>query len=287
MANTADIIYTEPETTKKTKRIWELDFLRGFSILLMVVDHLLITVAFFYGPEWFKLSGGAGNLSKFYEAAVFYYYHPARDIIHLFVIFLFISLCGLSTGFSRNNLKRGCVLGLVSLAITAFTHAIKDESVFVYFGILHNLTFDIILWSILSAATRHNKKANTIIGLMLAFVVFGLFFATQTDAALKEKIGGSFFIFIQTESTFDMSRGDFFPLIPWSGIFFLGAALSPCIFPDKKSHLEKLDGKWNKPVCFIGRHTLIVYVIHVFAIVAVLELISYFKYDIWLLTEYL
>lgn len=49
--------------------------------------------------------------------------------------------------------------------------------------------------------------------------------------------------------------------------------------------MPKLDGKWNKPVCFIGRHTLIVYVVHLILIVAVLELASYFGFHEWLFLD--
>lgn len=49
--------------------------------------------------------------------------------------------------------------------------------------------------------------------------------------------------------------------------------------------MPKLDGKWNKPVCFIGRHTLIVYVAHLVFIVAVLELASYCGFHEWLFLD--
>lgn len=275
---------------KLKKRIWELDFIRGFLILLMVVDHLMITVAFFFGPEWFKFAGGAENgFTKFFQASTFYYYHDARAVIQPIVVMTFIALCGLSTGFSRNNLKRGCQLGLVALLISAATRATGDDSLFISFGIIHMLASGIIVWAVISAVTRNNKHANLIIGIAITMIIAGLYFGAQSSDAVKYKIADCLYFLIETEESFDMSRGDFYPLIPWAGVFFLAAGLSPYLYPDKTSHLKRLDGKWNKPLCFFGRHTLIVYVFHVLVIIVVLEIISYLfaTKGVWLFTDFL
>ncbi|MDY3712924.1 MAG: heparan-alpha-glucosaminide N-acetyltransferase domain-containing protein, partial [Eubacteriales bacterium] len=88
-----------------------------------------------------------------------------------------------------------------------------------------------------------------------------------------------------TDGTFALSPGDFLPILPYSGMFFFAAAISPYLYCDKKTLLPEFDGKWNKPVCFIGRHTLIVYVAHLVFIVAVLELASYFGFHEWLFLD--
>ena len=74
-----DVDVVQKTAAKKRGRIWELDFIRGFLILLMLIDHLLMTVDYFYGPEWLHLSHGATNgFTRFYAAAEFYMNHPAR-----------------------------------------------------------------------------------------------------------------------------------------------------------------------------------------------------------------
>lgn len=93
-----DVDVVQKPAAKKRGRIWELDFIRGFLILLMLIDHLLMTVDYFYGTEWLRLSHGATNgFTRFYAAAEFYMNHPAREVIHPIVVFTFITLCGLST----------------------------------------------------------------------------------------------------------------------------------------------------------------------------------------------
>lgn len=44
-----DVDVVQKPAAKKRGRIWELDFIRGFLILLMLIDHLLMTVDYFMG----------------------------------------------------------------------------------------------------------------------------------------------------------------------------------------------------------------------------------------------
>lgn len=255
----------------------------------MVVDHMFITVCFFFGPEWFTAAQGdaANGLVKYFNAAVFYVNHPARAVIQPIVVMVFVTLCGLSTGFSRNNLKRGSILAIVAIIITMVTRAMPDQSTFIYFGILHMLAFCILVWSIITALTRNNKQANLIVGLAMTLLIAGLYIGAKTNAQFEFKLSRVVFVMIETEETFSMSPGDFYPLIPWSGLFYAAAALSPYLYPDKKTLLPALDGKWNKPLCFVGRHTLVVYVVHLLIIIAVLEIVGYAGFKIWFFADML
>lgn len=55
---------------------------------------------------------------------------------------------------------------------------------------------------------------------------------------------------------------DYFALIPWAGIFLLGSVFAKLFYEKRKSLLPKLDTKFTKPVEYIGRHALIIYVAH-------------------------
>jgi Protein of unknown function (DUF1624). len=98
------------------QRIWELDFLRGVCVILMVVFHFLV-VTIDYTREWYSYAivgdDGMAGLGRF---AVNYMYSGFNEVAHPFVIYLFIMLCGFSCGFSRSNLKRGCSLRLLPLS---------------------------------------------------------------------------------------------------------------------------------------------------------------------------
>lgn len=279
-----DVDVVEKPTQPKRGRIWELDFIRGFLIVLMLLDHLFMTVDYFFGPEWLHLSYGATNgFTKFYAAAEYYMNHPAREVIHPIVVFTFISLCGLSTGFSRNNLKRACTLALISIGITTATAIAEsfEPGFIIRFGIIHLLATCVASWAIIEILTRHDKFLNLIVGIAVGFIIAGLSMKTAFDLDFQSKVANDAFVFVFTDGTFAMSPGDFWPILPYSGMFFFAAAISPYLYKDKTTLLKKLDVKANRPLCFIGRHTLVVYVLHIIVIVAVLELASYFGFHEW------
>lgn len=271
----------ENKKNLKKSRIWEIDFLRGIFILLMIMEHMFVCVAFYYGPTWFMMADKPDGLLKFFDASVFYIDHPIHIAIHLIVVCLFIFICGLSSYFSRNNLKRGAGLLIISMAITLVTYFLKDIDAYITFGILHNLSFNILIWAIITIFTKNDKKKNLTIGLTISLTISILFLASTVNTNFKEKLGDFFYILTETDATMSKSPGDFFPIIPWSAMFFLGASLCPYLYPDKTSLLQKADGKWNKPICFVGRHTLIIYLLHIFLICGILELVTYSSYGQW------
>jgi uncharacterized membrane protein len=71
---------------------------------------------------------------------------------------------------------------------------------------------------------------------------------------------------------------DYEPLIPWFGVVLLGVALGSVVYKDGIRHgiLTRL-GEMPRgfaPLCFIGRHTLIIYLVHVPVIIGVLFLLG-------------
>ena len=70
------------------------------------------------------------------------------------------------------------------------------------------------------------------------------------------------------------SPGDLFTFVPWSAFFFFGTFIQPYLYSERKSLFPKLNGKWNKGFCFIGRHGLLIYITHVLIIALILMLIS-------------
>jgi uncharacterized membrane protein len=68
------------------------------------------------------------------------------------------------------------------------------------------------------------------------------------------------------------SAFDYFPLIPWLGIFLAGAALGKTVYASKRSLLP-----WQMPpnfVNFAGRHALVIYIVHQPVIMGVLYLLG-------------
>lgn len=272
--------YNNIDNTNPSKkhRIWEIDALRGFCILLMILDHFFITLTFVYGIKWFghQLTG-TSFLAKLCRFGLWYYNSLPRTVIHPIIAFLFIWICGISCGFSKSNFKRGIQLFIIAIAVTLLTYIFDKQGSLVLFGILHFLAFCIIVWSIIQLFSKNNKIAQIIIGLSMSLIVGIIYIVLVNNQNLNTAVANKFFILTESTISSKKSPGDFFALIPWSALFFLGAGLTFLIYPNKKSLLPNLDGKWNKPLCFCGRHTLFIYCIHQIVFILIFEFISFFS----------
>lgn len=115
------------------QRIWELDFIRGLCVALMILDHLFYDLGFVFPQQWFA-DGGSGIIYDIcYFARNFYWDWPVRHIIRVMVLAGFIGSCGISCSLSRSNLKRGLKLLAVALALsgaTALMDLIMDQQSF-------------------------------------------------------------------------------------------------------------------------------------------------------------
>jgi len=224
--------------TDKTQRIWEIDFLRGVSIILMVGYHLLFDLGSFRGVERFL--GFSTDLSS-----------TAWTIAQFFFAGLFVVLSGISSTLSRSNVRRGLRLLAVSIAVTAATY-IFDPSSTVIFGILQCLAFSMLIYGAAFAKTGPAACAAwgaLVLGLGAVVPVLKKALAVRFDWLLP------FGIHSPTFSSFD-----YFPLIPWFGAFLVGAALGKSVYASKRSLIP-----WRLPMTFVnlaGRHSLLIYIVH-------------------------
>ena len=117
------------KTVLVKSRIWEIDFLRGIAFLCMVYDHTIFDLNYIFGIETNFLWG--------YDS-----------IIGDFSAIVFITLCGVSSNFSKNNIKRGLIVFASALALTTVT-ALADRlfntNLIIIFGILHFLGIAMII----------------------------------------------------------------------------------------------------------------------------------------------
>jgi uncharacterized membrane protein len=233
------------------RRIWEVDFLRGLAIVLMVGYHLLFDLGEFRGIQRFL--GFSTNLSTF-----------AWTVAHHFFAGLFVVLSGISSTLSRNNIRRGLRLLAVSFLVTAVTYFF-DPSSSVYFGILQCLAVSILLYG---AAFKNAKPLACAAG---GAVVIGLGVLLQM---LTRGIAIRFdwlMPFGLTSPSF--SSYDYFPLFPWFGIFLAGAALGKSVYSPRRSLIP-----WRLPESFInvaGRYSLLIYILHQPVILGVFYLLGW------------
>ncbi len=244
---------------KNKNRIYLLDELRGLCIILMVAYHFFYSAGMMYHYDW------AVNIFK-----VLMPWQPILPIS-------FILLSGISCNLSRSNLKRGLLLLGVAVAITLLTYFFMPEQV-IWFGIIHLIAFAILICTPL-------KKLITKIPFVLGFIIFsGLFLATYNiqagyigfmpDFAIKLPD-----ILYSTDYTMmfgfyspSFYSADYFPLIPWLFLFMAGICLG------KKIHkLPKILKKRHiRPLAFVGRHTLVIYIAHQPIILGILYAVQHF-----------
>lgn len=208
-------------------RAWEIDLLRGIALVLMIVFHVVFDLRDIY------------NYPVNYSSGIFYYVGKTSAI-------LFMIVAGISSSFSRSNAKRGLRIFALAMVITLATYMF-NPSLIIKFGILHFFGVSMVLYPLFKSV---NKYALIIIGTVI--IIAGNYI---------NSINASFDYFFPlglTSNNFISS--DYYPLLPWFGVFLYGAALGKAFYKEKKSLLNF--SIRDNFFMLMGRHTLIVYAIH-------------------------
>lgn len=257
-------------TEHLTNRIWELDIARGVCILLMVMDHVLYDLAYIFRYQWFGSAEGSGFLFWLTETArTGYFPWIMRDIVWAMAVFTFVFLCGLSCSFSHSNWKRGLRLAGIAILLTLFTYGMdllfdQTDRYTIRFGILHMLSASILLYSLLA-------KLKPALLAVIAFVTIGIGVYFSYQPLETAFVPAAIFV----RSTADFYSADYFTLFPWFGFILLGAILGPVLYKEKTSRYPGgADKSWHRPILFVGRNSLIVYVIHQPVVYGLLYLIG-------------
>ena len=238
------------------RRFWEIDFLRGLAIIMMVVFHFLWDLDYFFDFD-FRMSQGFWNIFRITTAS-------------LFLLLVGVSVA-LSTRTKSNALKilagRAFYVLFFALLITLSTK-ILFPSKYIFFGILHLISF-----SILASY------------LFLSFRYFNLFFASLLIALgifLKNyNFDFSYLTFLGFIPS-DLQSLDIYPIIPWFSLVLVGIAFANIFYtkseePEEKIKLPDLSQKrLIKEICFLGRHSLAIYLIHQIILFPLVYIISYF-----------
>jgi uncharacterized membrane protein len=242
-----------PSPPAKAPRIWEIDFLRGVSILLVIGYHLLYDLGDYVGLSRFL--GWSTNLSS-----------VAWTIAQHFFAGMFVLLSGVSSTLTRSNTRRGLRLLAVAIGLSLATYLIAvwlhlfDPADTILFGILHCLAVSMLLYGTLF------KKVSAAANALIGAAVVGL--AALLPILKKALVVRSNWLIPFGLPSPSFSSLDYFPLIPWLGVFLIGAALGKSVYAKKTSLLP-----WRMPANFVnfaGRHSLIIYIVHQPVIMGVL-----------------
>lgn len=237
----------QPHIAGKSGRVLLFDELRGLSILLVVIYH------------------GAFDLIAVYGVSIPIFEAPLlQKFLQPFFAGLFVFISGAVSRYSRSNLRRGLVCfgcGLLITLVTGLLPMVPDR-----FGILHLLGASMILFALLRPLL---DRVPTAAGFLLFFVLFffcwgipdGMFGVPPLTAALPETwytASPWLFSFGFPQPWFESA--DYFPILPWTLLFFAGSYL----------------GVWARagklpPFCYrghfpffasVGRKSLWIYLLH-------------------------
>jgi uncharacterized membrane protein len=212
-------------------RIGLLDAWRSLAIVIMVGYHFLYDLALVGRMSWKDL------------------YSPGLNALQLFGCCSFILLCGISSRFSRSNVKRGLVTLSAGLLIMAGAYLAGRP---VLFGILQFLGLSMLLYGLAGRAYERLP------GLPAAAVCLVLFLLTRTwtkttyvTARWRWPLGFRFEGFYSA---------DYYPMLPWIFVFLIGTCLGGVI-------LRHRDAVWlytpvPAAVTWPGRNSLLIYLLH-------------------------
>jgi len=228
-----------------SQRFIELDILRGFAILFMIILHL------FWDLDYFGILPLNTNLYSL-------------NIIIPVIFFLLVGICQ-----SVNNnkyydqpkkmyirtIQRGLWILNLGILFTLLTAVFLPDKP-ILFGVLHCIGCCLILSTLL----LRFKSTNIIIATLV--IVTGLalgFFYTTENPNMVELAAGIH------EPNIAAHTIDYFPILPWFGVCLLGITLGNILYKDNKRRFPLPDLSTYKPTklfSWLGQHSLAIYLIH-------------------------
>ncbi len=237
-------------------RFWEIDLLRGVAIFIMIAVHLL------YDLNYFKIY----RIELYLHYCFIIVYAGGTLFLLLVGISLTLSYSKIKNNFTKKQLrlkylKRGLGIFGLGLFITFATWVYLGGEGFVVFGILHCIGLSIIF----AYPFLRFRYQNLVLGLLL--ISIGI---------------------VQKKFTFDFNwlvwlgfmpsnfyTVDYYPLLPWFGVVLIGIFLGNCLYQNNARKFKLKDRSQFIAVrftCFLGRHALVIYLVHQPIIVGLLYL---------------
>jgi uncharacterized membrane protein len=256
----------------KNKRIWELDFLRGFAIIMMVFDHLMYDLKSL--PAWFSNYSSVANqtVRDIVSFAYRYWNGQLRADFHYVFVAVFLVVSGISHQFSRSNVRRGLKFllfaGILS-AVTLIAESSFGLQIGIVFGILHMFALATILTALLRLFI---KQPAVILALGVGIVTLGLMWDFTNLSYVNDLTWESFPLVVLGRYGYG---ADSFGLVPYMGVILIGTVLGDLFYKPRTSLLPKLDGKWNGVVTWSGRHSLWILLFHQPVLIALLFSIGF------------
>lgn len=228
------------------KRYNLIDALRGFALVNMIVFHFCYDIFMIYGLN-----------TKWASA-------PLVIAWERFICISFILISGVCLHFSNHPYRRGIIINLCGFLITAVTFFAMPEQA-VWFGVLNLIGTSMLITAALRGLF---DKINPFLGPALSLLCFAVFYGVPERYIgffnLKLFDLPDFFYQFKyvafigfPDSGFRSS--DYFPVITWIFVYILGYFLWRII---KQFGKEKIFRQRVYFLDFLGRHSLLIYLLH-------------------------
>lgn len=229
-----------------SKRIWELDALRGLALLGMMGIHFVYDLVDLFGvwnwqqPAWylfFKNNYGA----------------------------VFFLISGVSVTLGSHPVKRGAQVFLCGFLCTGVTLGMyllgfAGKGIIIYMGVLQCLGLCMMLWPLFRRCPDW-----ALVALGLAMTIAGWYLRTQAFPFwLLTPLGFA---------PYGFTSSDYFPLLPNFGYFLLGAVVGKRIYAGRKS-LFPMETPPLGLFRWLGRHSLMIYLLHQPVLAAIVAAIA-------------
>lgn len=235
-------------------RFWEIDYCRGIAIGMMITFHVAFDMAYF-GVVDLRVQTGPWKALAVCTASLF---------LLLVGLSLTISSARAQKTLSRRGLflkylRRGAGIMGLGFLLTFLTFLLIPQAP-ILFGILHLIGLSVILAPLYLRYTWMNFFAG------LALIVAGWM------------IGGIYgplcLVWLGVHPP-GFASLDYTPVFPWFGAVLLGAWLGHLLYPGgrRRSTLLIPDLPGREIVCYAGRHSLAIYLLHQPVIILIILLL--------------
>ena len=233
----------------------EIDLVRGIAILMMILFHTVFDLFFFRILPVEVYSG-------FWR-----YFALATASLFLLIVGISLTISRARAASAKPGIQlalkfvyRGAGIFLLGLLVTVCTWIFLGEG-FIVFGILHLIGISIMI----SPLFFRFKKCNLVLGFLV--ITIGLFFATLPGPVWLLPFG------IHPATFWSV---DYEPIFPWFGVVLIGMGLGEYLYPDgiRGFTLPQIPEMVIRPLAFLGRHSLVIYLVHQPVIILVIAAVT-------------
>ena len=234
-----------PQQKAPAGRYALLDELRGLDLISMILYHACWDLMFLFGiwMDWY-----AGRTGQLWQQSI---------------CWVFILLSGFCVPFGHHTLRRGATVFGAGALVTAVTLFFMPEAR-VVFGVLTLLGSAMLLTGLLEPLL---KKVPPAVGLAASALLFALTCHVEEHflgfgrfrLALPDGLYANNFTAFLGFYPDGFYSADYFPLIPWLFLFWAGYFLHGII---GRKHMELLRHSVCPPLGWMGRHSLVLYLLH-------------------------